>query len=114
MTVRIKRDREPKAKADGFRILVDGMWPRGVKKEELGVDLWLKDVAPSRDLRTWFGHDPEKFDEFASRYRRELEGSDALEELREAVREHGTVTLLFDAKDEEHNQAVVLRDLLGD
>lgn len=112
MNIRIKRTRDKAAKADGFRVLVDRVWPRGVTKEELGHDLWLKDVAPSTELRKWFGHDPDKFDEFAKKYRAELDDNDAVERLREVVDEHGTVTLLFAAKDEEYNQAVVLADYL--
>ncbi len=110
--VRIKRVYDDPAKADGYRILVDRIWPRGVKKEEADVDEWMKDVGPSTDLRHWFGHDPERFTEFADRYRAELKGSDALAKLRERCREHSVVTLLYGAKDAEHNQAVVLRQLL--
>lgn len=110
--VRIKRVYDDPATADGYRILVDRIWPRGVKKEDARVDEWLKDAGPSTDLRHWFGHDPERFPEFADRYRAELKGSDALAELRERCREHPVVTLVYGAKDTEHNQAVVLRDLL--
>ena len=110
-TVSLRRVYEP-APEGAFRILVDRIWPRGVSKEKASVDLWLKEVGPSTDLRKWFGHDPERFDEFARRYREELRGSEALEQLKEAVREHEKVDLVYSAHDEEHNQAVVLRDVL--
>lgn len=110
--IRIKRVYEAADKADGFRILVDRLWPRGVSREKAAVDLWLKEVGPSDDLRKWFGHDPERYEEFARRYRTELEGSDAFSGLRRTVREQGTVTLVYSARDEEHNQARVLKELL--
>ncbi|WP_425308303.1 DUF488 domain-containing protein [Ammonicoccus fulvus] len=110
--VRIKRVYDDAAKADGFRVLVDRVWPRGVTKEAAAIDEWLKEAGPSTELRKWFGHDPEKFEEFAKRYRSELNGSDAMETLRELHDEHGVLTLVFGAKDSEHNQAVVLRELL--
>ncbi|MDI6910662.1 DUF488 domain-containing protein [Nocardioides sp.] len=111
--VRIKRVYDDPAKADGHRVLVDRVWPRGLSKADAAYDEWLKDVGPSTDLRRWFGHDPERFTEFAERYRAELDGSDALARLRAIRDEHRVVTLLFGARDTEHNQAVVLRDLLG-
>ncbi|WP_052466021.1 DUF488 domain-containing protein [Mobilicoccus massiliensis] len=114
MTIRVKNVREEKAKADGYRVLVDRIWPRGISKEDLAADLWLKEVAPSTELRKWFGHDPDKFDEFARRYRAELDDNDAVAELRKVVDDHSTVTLLEGAHDREHNQAVVLRDYLSD
>ena len=113
MTVNIKRVYEHPESGDGYRVLVDRLWPRGVAKEAAGVDLWLKEVGPSNELRTWFGHDPEKFEEFATRYRAELDENAAAKELREVVSSHPTVTLVYSAKDEEHNQAVVLADYLG-
>lgn len=112
MEIRIKRVYLPAADDDGFRILVDRLWPRGIKKVDAHVDLWLKDVAPSQELRKWFAHDPEKFPEFAERYRKELEESGALETLRQTIAAHPVVTLLFAAKDEQHNNAVVLKGLL--
>ena len=111
--VRIKRVYDDPAPSDGYRILVDRLWPRGLSKDEAALDEWLRDVGPSTGLRQWFGHDPERFDEFASRYRAELDSSDALAQLRARCREHPVVTLLFGARDAEHNQAVVLRDLVG-
>ncbi len=112
MSVKIKRVYEDAAAADGCRVLVDRVWPRGVTKEDAKVDEWLKEVAPSTDLRKWFGHDPEKFADFGKKYRKELVDSDALAELRALVKDHKTVTLVYGAKDEEHNQAVVLQRLL--
>lgn len=100
------------AGSDGYRVLVDRLWPRGISKDEAALDAWIKDVGPSTELRRWFGHDPSKFDEFADRYRAELKGSEALEQLRAGCRENPVVTLLYGAKDTQHNQAVVLRDLL--
>ncbi|WP_416343703.1 DUF488 domain-containing protein [Isoptericola peretonis] len=99
---------------DGLRVLVDRLWPRGRSKADAHVDEWLKDVAPSSGLRRWFGHDPSRFDEFARRYRVELDHNPAVAELVSLVRDHEVVTLLYGARDERHNQAVVLRDVLGD
>lgn len=112
MTVRIKRVYEDATEADGYRVLVDRVWPRGVSKERAAVDEWLKEAGPSTQLRTWFGHVPERFEQFARRYRQELDGSEAVKQLHKIVQEHDTVTLVYSAKDEEHNQAVVLRDVL--
>ncbi|MFN2292248.1 MAG: DUF488 domain-containing protein [Anaerolineae bacterium] len=112
--IRTKRAYEAPDAADGTRFLVDRIWPRGVKKEALGVEGWLKEVAPSDDLRKWFGHDPEKWEKFQERYFAELEGKeDALEPIRDAVLE-GTVTLVYGAKDTEHNNAVALKAYLED
>lgn len=113
MAIKIKRIYEPFATADGYRILVDRLWPRGIKKEKAHVDDWLKDVAPSTALRKWFGHDPEKWKLFVSKYKRELTGSEALKELRGHVKKHRTVTLLYGARDEQHNQAVALKQLIS-
>lgn len=112
MTVSIKRVYEPAAKSDGQRILIDRIWPRGLTKAEAKVDLWLKDVAPSTELRKWFGHDPEKWVEFQKKYRMELKDNPALAELKAAAKE-GKTTLLFAAKDEKHCNAVVLQKLLS-
>src|SRR6185312_4429580 len=101
--------------SDGVRVLVDRLWPRGLSKERAHVDVWLKDVSPSRDLRVWFGHDPAKFEEFRRRYEAELEeepGRAAFAELREMARKQH-VTLVFAAHDTEHCNAVVLRELLA-
>ena len=113
MSISIKRVYEPASRADGKRILVDRIWPRGLTKAEAGVDLWLKEVAPSTELRKWFGHDPEKWAEFQKRYRAELQGNPVLAELR-ALSAQGAVTLLYAARDEAHNEAVVLQKLLDD
>lgn len=112
-SVRIKRAYEEPATSDGYRVLVDRIWPRGVSKEKLEADVWLKEVGPSNELRKWFGHVAEKYPEFAEKYRAELKGSDAMAELRTIVRDHETVTLVYSAKDEEHNQAVVLAGMLN-
>ncbi len=112
MDILIRRAYEKPGKQDGNRILVDRIWPRGVSKDELKLNHWLKQVAPSDSLRKWFDHDAEKWSEFNSRYRKELNnGSDELQTLRACVAD-GRVTLIYGAKDEEHNQAVVLRDYL--
>ena len=111
--IKIKRVYEKPAKEDGWRVLVDRLWPRGMKKEVAHLDVWMKDVAPSNALRKWFGHKPEKWSEFRKRYRAELAKNKALvSELKKMAKEHGTLTLLFGAKDEEHNEAVVLADAL--
>ena len=112
MDVRLKRAYEPAATADGRRVLVDRLWPRGVSRSEARLDEWARDLAPSRELRRWFGHDPARFEEFRRRYTRELvEQEGKLEELRRRARE-GTLTLVYAARDTEHNDAVVLAELL--
>ena len=112
MKLRIKRAYEPAAAADGARFLVDRLWPRGVKKEALALADWLKDVAPSDPLRRWFGHDPARWTEFRRRYRAELKClGRALQPLRDA-QQRGSVTLVYGAKDAQHNHAVVLRAFL--
>jgi uncharacterized protein YeaO (DUF488 family) len=111
--VRIKRVYEKAESKDGWRVLVDRLWPRVMKKEAAKVDLWMKDVAPSDALRKWFGHDPKKWPDFQKKYHTELGKKKALlEELESLEKKHGTVTLLFGAKDEQHNQAVVLAEVL--
>lgn len=108
----LKRAYEEPSSRDGCRVLVDRIWPRGVSKEAAEIDLWLKEIAPSTKLRQWFGHEAEKWEEFRDKYFRELEGNpDAVNELKERVRE-GKVTLVYGAKDEEHNNAVALKDYL--
>jgi len=110
--VAIKRVYDPPARGDGQRVLVDRVWPRGISKEELKDALWLKEVAPTTALRQWFGHKPERWRQFQTRYRKELEGNpEPLAQLRGLIRK-GPVTLLYAAKDTEHNQAVVLADYL--
>lgn len=110
---RAKRIYEAAETSDGYRVLVDRLWPRGVSKEEAEVELWLKEVAPSDALRKWFGHDPKRWEEFQERYREELKkASAAVEQLRKVQKEHGTVTLVYSARDEKHNQAVALEKYL--
>jgi len=112
MRVAIKRVYEPASGEDGRRILIDRLWPRGLSKEQAHVDLWLKEIAPSAGLRKWFAHDPAKWDEFRRRYRAEIDANgEALRALKEAIGK-GPATLVYGARDEEHNDAVVLRDLL--
>jgi uncharacterized protein YeaO (DUF488 family) len=108
--VRIKRAYEAAGARDGYRVLVERLWPRGVRKSDLQLDAWLKDVAPSTDLRRWFGHDPARWKQFAARYRRELRQHPAAEALADLVRQASrrTVTLVYGAHDEIHNGAVVL------
>lgn len=106
---RAKRVYDPPSREDGFRVLVDRLWPRGIKKEAARVDLWLKDIAPSDVLRKSFHHESLKWLDFERKYRAELrKKSDSLATLKKLKKEHGTVTLLFGAKDLEHNQAVIL------
>ena len=110
--VRLKRAYEPAAPEDGMRVLIDRLWPRGLRKADAAVDRWMKDIAPSTELRQWFGHDPERWTEFRRRYVRELQQrAAAIDELRELAQHH-TVTLVFSARDEEHNDAVALRAAL--
>ncbi len=111
--VRIKRVYEPPASSDGVRVLVDRLWPRGLSHHEAQVDLWLKNVAPSADLRRWFGHDPARWQGFEERYRAELTSNPALDELLAVVRQYKHVTLLFAARDTERNNAAVLQALCG-
>ena len=112
MDVRRKRAYEPAAPADGHRVLIDRIWPRGVSRERARLDEWARDLAPSSELRQWFGHDPARFSEFRRRYESELAGQgEKLRELRRRAR-RGTVTLVYSARDTEHNDAVVLAELL--
>jgi uncharacterized protein YeaO (DUF488 family) len=111
--IKIKRVYDKASKEDGFRILVDRLWPRGMSKDKAKVDLWLKEVAPSDDLRKWFSHDPQKWQEFKKRYEKELKDKqELLRIIKQAEKENGTVTVLYSAKDEEHNQAVALAAFL--
>ena len=112
--IRIKRAYEPPAKSDGVRILVDRLWPRGLGKESLEIAFWMKELGPSDALRNWFGHDPEKFDEFRKRYLKELKRPEAVSMLRQIAEtaRKGAVTLVYSAKDEKHNQAVVLKEAI--
>ena len=113
MSVKSKRVYDAAAPGDGYRVLIDRMWPRGVSRQRAQLDEWARELAPSSELRKWFHHDPERFDEFRSRYREELrERRPLLEELRRRARD-GPVTLLYAARDREHNDAVVLEELLS-
>ena len=112
MKLNIKRVYDAADATDGKRILVDRLWPRGLTKEKAKVDLWLKEIAPSSGLRKWFGHDPEKWAEFKKRYRKELqENKETVSILKEQLK--GTVTLVYGAKDELHNDAVLLKEYLS-
>ncbi len=111
--IKIKRIYEKSSKDDGFRILVDRLWPRGIKKENARIDLWMKEIAPSDELRKWFSHKKERWQEFKRKYREELkEKARLITEIKKLESEHGTVTLLFSAKDVEHNNAVVLLEVI--
>jgi uncharacterized protein YeaO (DUF488 family) len=112
MDVRIKRAYEEPERGDGERILVDRLWPRGLTKEKAKVDLWLKDVAPSTELRKWFAHDPARWAEFRSRYQEELKSNEGQLSLLRQEAAKGTVTLIYGAKDQVHNEAVILQRLL--
>lgn len=110
--VTIKRAYEPADREDGFRVLVDRIWPRGVSRSTLKIDLWMKEIAPSTELRKWFNHDVAKWDEFQNRYRKELQ---AAGEQLDCLKKHlsdGPLTLVYGARDEQHNQAVVLCEVL--
>jgi uncharacterized protein YeaO (DUF488 family) len=112
MDVRLKRVYEPAKRSDGYRILIDRLWPRGVSRERAALDAWDPELAPSTELRTWFGHDPGRFEEFRRRYVDELRGQRSrLTELRRRARD-GTLTLVFSARDTEHNDAVVLAEVV--
>ncbi|WP_022794972.1 DUF488 domain-containing protein [Marinococcus halotolerans] len=117
MAIQLKRIYEEAKKEDGHRVLVDGVWPRGIAKDKAKVDEWARDVAPSKQLRQWFSHDPEKFDEFKEKYKQELQQSteqaEALDQLKQTVREQNKqVTLVFAAKEETCNHARVLKEIL--
>jgi uncharacterized protein YeaO (DUF488 family) len=110
--IKLKRIYDEPARGDGHRVLVDRLWPRGIAKDRAKIDLWLKEVAPSTELRTWFAHDPEKWGEFRKRYRAELRRNAAVGELTRRAK-RGTVTLLYAARDEAHNEAVVIKDFIA-
>jgi uncharacterized protein YeaO (DUF488 family) len=111
--VKIKRIYDSPEKADGFRVLVDRLWPRGVSKERAHLDLWFKEIAPSDALRKWFHHDSGRWKEFVAKYREELrQKQDLVQQIKELQRDHRNLTLLYSAHDSVHNQAVVLRQIL--
>ena len=110
--IKLKRAYEKHARADGERILVERLWPRGLTKLQAKIDLWLKDVAPSTELRRWFGHDPRKWDEFRQRYQEELKQKDEPINVLKRKAKEGTITLIYAARDEDHNGALVLQQFL--
>ncbi|OQY65457.1 hypothetical protein B6D29_03795 [Microgenomates bacterium UTCPR1] len=112
MKVLIKRVYETPSGSDGKRVLVDRFWPRGLTKEKAKIDLWLKYIAPSNELRKWFGHDPLKWEEFKRRYTKEIKNNQKVFKELESVVKKGKVTILYSAKDEDHNNAVVVKELL--
>jgi uncharacterized protein YeaO (DUF488 family) len=113
MKIQVKRVYDAPEKGDGIRILVDRLWPRGLNKANASLDLWLKDIAPSTELRKWFGHEPAKWEEFKKRYLQELKANkDTVNVLKDQLKK-GTVTLLYAAKDQEHNQALALKELIS-
>lgn len=113
MNVVIKRVYEQALPSDGFRILIDRLWPRGLSKARADLDIWLKDIAPSTELRKWFNHDPEKWPEFKRKYKQELKNhKDALQLLKHLIKEKKKVTLLYAAHDENYNNAIVLQSLI--
>jgi len=112
MPVAVKRVYESRSRADGARVLVDRLWPRGFRKDDPRVGIWLKEVAPSKELRAWYNHQPERFDEFTARYEKELQGSEAFDELR-MLAKRGVVTLVTATRDVQRSQAAVLATLLG-
>ena len=110
--IKLKRVYEKPSKGDGIRILVERLWPRGLTKERASVDLWLKDIAPSTELRKWFGHDPAKWEQFCKQYRVELEQRKDAVNLLKQKSEEGTITLVYAARDEKHNSAIALKEIL--
>lgn len=113
--IKIKRVYEKYEQSDGFRVLVDRLWPRGVSKQEAHVDLWLKEIAPSTNLREWFNHESEKWEEFKKRYKKELDkNKEKVDELKKIINENNNVTFVYSAKDSLHNQAVALKTFLSE
>ncbi|MBK9097448.1 MAG: DUF488 family protein [bacterium] len=110
MNIKVKRIYEKESNSDGYRILVDRIWPRGVKNSEVKIDLWMKEIAPSNELRKWFAHDIRRWISFKAKYSRELRGKmELLHQIKKLQKQKGIVTLLYSAKDEEHNNAVALK-----
>ncbi len=110
----IKRARDPAAAEDGVRVLIDRLWPRGLSKDKVAIDLWLREAAPSGELRRWFRHDPHRWPSFAEKYRQELARRIDVLEVLDRLRQRGRVTLVYDAADRAHNNAVVLREVLDE
>ena len=111
--VLLKRAYEPPSPEDGFRVLVERLWPRGLTKERAQVDLWLKEIAPSPELRKWYSHDPAKWVEFQARYGAELEQNSAVAQMQQVLRDHPVVTFVYAAHDEERNSAILLKEFLN-
>lgn len=112
MPIRLKRAYDEPEESDGYRVLVDRIWPRGLSKERLQLDEWIKEIAPSNELRKWFDHDPDKFLEFKKRYRKELDEKKELMQPLKKLAGNGVLTLVYGAKDREHNQAAILKEYL--
>ena len=110
--IKLKRIYEKPEENDGFRLLVDRLWPRGLNKQKTKIDLWLKDIAPSDNLRKWFSHDPKKWKGFKSKYEKELENNPLLQKIKQLENENKIITFLYSAKDEKHNNAVALYEIL--
>ncbi len=111
--IKLKRIYDRYDKEDGYRVLVDRLWPRGISKEKAHLDLWLKEIAPSTELRKWFGHDAEKWQDFKKKYNKELDDKkDLVAQLKELKEKHKQITLLYGARDTEHNEAVILLEML--
>jgi uncharacterized protein YeaO (DUF488 family) len=110
--IKIKRIYEPPSPGDGYRILVDRLWPRGMKKEAANINEWMKEIAPSTELRKWYNHEPEKWKSFLLKYKKELDHSSSLEELTSLVKKHKIITLLYSSKEELHNHAIALKSFL--
>ena len=113
MNIKIKRVYEKPDKTDGFRVLVDRLWPRGLTKEKAAVDLWLKDIAPSTELRKWFNHEPEKWKEFIKKYQIELKENKESVSLLKDYAKKGSVTLIYGARDQEHNEALIIKNFIS-
>lgn len=112
VSIKVKRVYIPAEEEDGFRILVDRLWPRGLKKANASIDLWAKDIAPSPPLRKWFNHEPQKWETFQLRYQDELNENSYVQDFLQQIKSYKTVTLLYAAHDDEHNHALVLRHFL--
>ena len=110
--IKIKRIYEPHAASDGYRILVDRLWPRGIKKETAHLDVWMKDIAPSSELRKWFSHEPAKWKSFLVKYKTELDHSSSFAELKALIEKHMVITLLYGSRDQQYNQAIALKTFL--
>jgi uncharacterized protein YeaO (DUF488 family) len=111
--IHLKRAYEPPSKSDGYRILVERLWPRGLTKDRAAIDLWMKEIAPSPELRKWFSHDPVKWDEFQRRYRDELtKNQESINRLRELLENHDSITFVYAARDEQHNSARLLKEFI--